>query len=591
MQPEWPILFPAPRLAEWSRGGAPVDLPVQENLVSELPSQGFEIEITADEVAIRYADAAGLRYAKAVLTQIRSQSKDHLPRLRVQDWPDFPVRGYFLDISRDRVPTRATLERLIELMTLARINHFQIMIEHAFAYRDHEVVWKDASPFTPDDVRWLDKLCRENGIELVPFQQCFGHMERWLKHDDYRHRAEVPDGVKLSSGQLQPPSTLAATAENATFALKLFGELLPNFTSRRLNIGCDEPVQLGKGVSSDAVEQRGKIAVYLEHVRRIAEPLLAQGYEVILADDVLRTHPSGMRSLADGMTPMVWWYEAPKNSDQIETESDDMRDSDIFDWWKKSVPGFRAITPPIADSGRPFWVAPGTSTWLSLIGRIDNAMANLLDAAEVGLEQGACGYLVCDFGDLGHLQPPSISYGPLMYGAAVSWCHSTNRDIDVPRVLDQFVFGDRSGVLGSVFDAVGRLWKKSGYAPFNASALQMALYPQFLRTLVGNGTPTKVTDVLGQLEDAVSRLGKAAPTCSDADIIDQELRAAIRLARNGGWRLLDHVGGKAPSQRELNDDLTEAIAEQQEAWLRRSRPGGLDDSVRPLRELAAGSAV
>ena len=87
-----------------------------------------------------------------------------------------------LDVSRDRVPTRETLERIVGMLALARINQLQLYTEHTFAYRDHEIVWRDASPITPDDVRWLDALCVEHGIELVANQNCFGHMNRWLMH-------------------------------------------------------------------------------------------------------------------------------------------------------------------------------------------------------------------------------------------------------------------------------------------------------------------------------------------------------------------------------------------------------------------------
>ncbi len=187
-----------------------------------------------------------------------------------------------LDISRDRVPTRATLERLVGLLRLARLNHLQLYIEHTFAYREHEVVWRDASPLTADDVRWLDAVCRDAGIELVANQNCFGHMNRWLQHEAYRQRAEAPDGFELLPGVRLPASVLAPTPENAAFARDLFDELLPNFSSRRVNVGFDEPFELGHGVSRDEVARRGKVAVYIDHLRRVADPLLEQGFEVLL---------------------------------------------------------------------------------------------------------------------------------------------------------------------------------------------------------------------------------------------------------------------------------------------------------------------
>ncbi len=188
--------------------------------------------------------------------QLRAQCGTRLPGVLIEDSPDFPVRGYMLDISRDRVPTRQTLDRLIGLMSIARINHFELYTEHTFAYPGHEEVWRDASPITPDDVAWLDGRCREAGIELVPNQNCFAHMARWLKHKTYRGRAETPGGFTLAPGLTLPPSTLAPTPDNAAFALSLLDDLLPNFAARRVNIGCDETFELGKGISADEVRAK-----------------------------------------------------------------------------------------------------------------------------------------------------------------------------------------------------------------------------------------------------------------------------------------------------------------------------------------------
>ncbi len=57
-------------------------------------------------------------------------------------------------------------------------------------YRGHEVVWREASPFTPDEIRELDALCRERYVELVPNQNSLGHLHRWLVHEPYRQLAE-----------------------------------------------------------------------------------------------------------------------------------------------------------------------------------------------------------------------------------------------------------------------------------------------------------------------------------------------------------------------------------------------------------------
>ncbi len=56
-----------------------------------------------------------------------------------------------------------------------------------------------------------------------------------------------------------------------------------------------------------------------------------------------------------------------------------------------------------------------------------------MDAA---LAHGASGFLNTDWGDFGHLQYLPISEPGFAYGAAVSWCVDTNRDLDLAAALD-----------------------------------------------------------------------------------------------------------------------------------------------------------
>lgn len=574
------VLLPRPQRLTVHGPGPTSDIPLVPQRDELLRSEGYELDLTPEAATLRYRDEDGLRYGTATFEQIRSQSGGQLPGLRIEDWPDFPVRGFMLDISRDRVPTRATLERLVELLALARLNQLQLYTEHTFAYRDHEAVWRDASPITPEDVHWLDDLCRSRGIELVPNQNCFGHMNRWLAHDAYRGRAEAPDGFELIPGVVLPASVLAPTPENASFVLDLFAELLPNFTSRRVNIGCDETFELGHGQSRDAVASQGREAVYVEHLRRIVDPLLERGYAVQFWADVIRKAPDLVGTVPEGAVALAWTYEAPSDgesalrvppalAEHLATLGIDPSDH----------AGFAANVAPLADHGQDFWVVPGTSSWNSLVGRIDNATANLIDAAEVGRARGATGYLITDWGDNGHLQPPSVSFGPLVFGGAVSWSLDANRELDLNAVLDRYVFDDASGAISGALDSLGRLWRRTGRRTFNASPLQAALLPHQAHMGSGRPDPVKVASVIDAIDDALAVIEGARPGCADGDLVRHELSTAARLARLGAQRLVDEF---EPAE------LVALIDDQRAAWLARSRPGGLSDSLGQLQAAVAG---
>ena len=575
-------LFPVPRVCEVrsdSRVAATEPTVVHD---SGLPAQGYVIDVEPGRTTLRHADDAGLRYARQTLTQVDASGRRPL---HVEDWPDFATRGYMLDISRDRVPTRATLERLVDLLALARYNHLELYTEHTFEHPGHEAVWRDASPISAADLRWLDDRCRDVGIELVANQNCFGHMERWLKHGEHRDRAETPDGHELMPGVVMPPAGLAPTDDNATFGLELVRNQTAHLRSRTVNIGCDETFELGKGRSREAVEERGREAVYAEHLARLAGPLLDDGHRVLFWGDILESDPSLLADLPAGdLIPVVWTYERPRSGDEVLHLPDRVRtivaglgiDPDrLSEGFGPKLEAFRSL-------GREFWVAPGTSTWNSLVGRIDNALANLLDAAESGLEAGASGYLVTDWGDNGHLQPISVSFGPLVYGGAVSWCAEVNADLDVAAVSDRLVFGDEAGVLGRVLDTLGRQWGRTGRTAFNASPLQAALCVGQWLFVSGRPDVEATLGVVEAIDAALADLGNARPTCADGDLVVREIAHAARMARHGAMRILARAGVVGSSADVLRDELQQLIGEYRSLWSERSRPGGLDDSTAHL---------
>jgi hypothetical protein len=581
-------VFPAPRELVETGERAPRDAPVSRRRDAALPAEGFAIDIDARGVRVSHADPAGLHYAEACLAQIREQAPGDLPGLRLRDAPDFPVRGLMLDVSRDRVPTRETLARLVGLLSVCRMNQLQLYTEHAFAYRDHETVWRDASPITPDDARWLDAECRAHGIELVPNQNCFGHMGRWLAHERYRARAEAPDGWQAPGLARRAPGVLAPTDDNARFAVELVRELCACFASRRVNIGCDETFELGLGRSRAEVAARGRARVYLDHLKRLIAPLHEDGRELLFWGDILRGHPELVAELPRrDLVALAWHYEAPLDAAAMPAPARALLDS--LGMSPDALRGFAGQVPAFAQAGLPFWVCPGTSSWSSFVGRWGNARANLADAARVGHASGAGGYLVTDWGDNGHLQPPCVSFAPIVYGAALAWGHDRNCDLDVADVLDRLVFRDARGVLGSLLLEVGDAYAGTGRRVFNASPLFLALVP--------GGSPAfgaldaaALRATADQLGEALVRISHAQPVAADGDTCVRELSQAIRLARLGAWRLLHEAGAGAPDPAALRADLLAAIEEQRVCWRLRSREGGLADSLARLERAVAGGA-
>src|SRR5262245_48085252 len=128
-----------------------------------LADEGYRLRVTQTGVTIEARDRAGAFYARQTLNQLARAhaSAGAIPAVTIEDSPDFSERGVMLDVSRDKVPSMATLYRLIDELSSWKINRLQLYVEHTFAYRAHPIVWASASPLTGDEIESLDAYCRE----------------------------------------------------------------------------------------------------------------------------------------------------------------------------------------------------------------------------------------------------------------------------------------------------------------------------------------------------------------------------------------------------------------------------------------------
>lgn len=544
-------------------------LPIERHISERMSHpEGYLLSITPDAIHIDALSEAGLFYAEQTVKQLVAQFGRDLPLLEIEDWPDFLARGFLLDISRNKVPQMPELLALVDRLAGWKINQLQLYTEHTFAYSQHETVWRDASPMTADQIRELDAYCRARFVELVPNQNSFGHLSRWLKHEPYRHLAEAPEGCMTVWGW-EDAFSVAPTAESLAFLASLYDELLPNFTSRQFNVGCDETVDLGKGRSREHVAAQGEGRVYLDFLLQIYANVKARGLTMQFWGDIIMNHPELTPELPRDVVALEWGYEADHPFDDH---------GRLF-----------------AASGIPFYVCPGTSSWRALVPRYRNAVQNLRSAAVNGRYHGAIGYLITDWGDEGHLQPFSASLLPLGIGAALAWAQDTNDDDDVLALAAALhAFGDDSGETAVFLRDLGNVHLLLDRPHPNESVLFSALQATRAEILARLGADRDA--VLERVELALERIRQTraglvdAPlTCPDADLVRAELFWAADMLSHACRRIQWAAGRRDGA--ELIPEAAALIREFDAVWHARNRPGGFADSMARLERMAADYAV
>ncbi|WP_448374448.1 beta-N-acetylhexosaminidase [Fervidobacterium sp.] len=529
--------------------------------------------IINESITIVAHDDAGLYYGVQTLKQILRQSvfsnsSYKVPQLYIEDYPDFSKRGIMIDISRDRIPKIETLKMLIEKLSEFKINQVQLYMEHTFAYRNHEKVWKEYSPLTHEEIIELDLFCRERFIELVPNQNTFGHLSKWLVHEEYRHLAEAPDGHDYPwGGRYEYPFSISpVVSESIEFVSELLNELLPNFSSAQVNIGCDETFDLGQGKSKEICERMGKGKVYFDFLMKIYNVAKRYKNTVMFWGDIIENHPEFIGQLPRDMIAMVWGYEANHP--------------------------FEEKCQLYSKCGLSFYVCPGTSTWNTFIGRTDNAIENIKSAIYNGYKYGAIGVLTTDWGDNGHPQHLPFSWIGYVYSATLSWNVGSIEMLKVDELLEsinQHVFETQSNV-AQLIHKLGLLHNKLPYTPNGTPYFYAFIYPERFNLIerIDGNVIDEITDNLKEIENQLDEFSKNDERLFE---ISEQIKNNIAFARLG-LKVLKYLKkyGNVQSIPEhewslFESEIDEVIMEYRRIWVKWNRPGGIDQSIHKLTRI------
>lgn len=552
--------------------------------------QGYGLIWDGAALTVGCSEAAGLHYAAVTLEQLIVRNGLVWEHFRIEDEPDFPVRGMLLDIGRGKIPKKETVLALIDRMSELKLNHLQLYMEgFCFDYPSYRESFPEATPFSAEEFRELDAYAKERFIDFVPNQNCLGHMWPWLAKPVFADLAEHPGGQPTPLSFKLPPTTLNPTDDRSIQLVKtMFDELLPSFSSSYVNVNMDEPFGLGTGQSKPRADEIGVSRLYLEYAEKVIEIIRGHGKQTLMWGDIVTKH--------EEVLPLL-----PK-------------DVIVLDWNYEDHTSFEAHCKLLSESGRTFYVCPGTSTWSAITGRTDNMLANISDAALHGKAYGAKGLIVTDWGDTGHWQPLCASFPAYAWAAGLSWQLEQNSDnrADMERYVSECMLRDSTGGAGKLLLELGR------YYHLENSTLENTTYTSYLlhrglsskekleedsqwmvKLLVqigGRGIPfaldyryEEMQEWLSERESELSRISLNTP---DGELVIQELSNAIRLIKHGAGlhRYIFRIGlPDAESELQwlnrLHADLTETIEAFNRLWLARNRPGGLEASNRDLYKL------
>ncbi|HNZ49915.1 MAG TPA: family 20 glycosylhydrolase [Bacilli bacterium] len=539
-----------------------------------LSLEGYEITVSPALIIIRSPSLAGVFYATLTLQQMVNQGPN-LPCVVINDAPDLKIRGLMIDISRNKVPTLATLKNIIVMMSQLKMNHLELYVEgFSFGYPSFTKYLEADGFISVEEYQELETYANAHFIDLVPNQNGFGHMAKWLATEEFKDLAEQPEGIFLW-GRHRPPSTLNPLDPQSLELIKtLYRDMLSIARSKYFNMNFDEPFELGKGRSKTACEEKGLGNVYIDFVLKAYAEIKKYQKTPLIWGDVLIHHPELLHRLPSDMLFIDWGYDG-------------------------NYP-FSAHLQKLHDLGIKFLAAPGTSSWCSFLGRKDDWLENITNACLQVKTLNGEGIILTDWGDFGHLQFLPISYAPLVLAGLMSWRVQEGTQFLLRDYLNQYVFLDQANIMADTI-------------------IDLGLYYHYLNEYRSNGTTTfhnfmwatvavkeknpieyflerSKTTILSSSKHALLEQFLALQTKAltqtkmvDGQLIVSELKQSIQLVLliqylNQSFNEELSIKERLSFVQKILDAETAFLAQQEELWLARNKAGGLKDSLEYLHK-------
>jgi hypothetical protein len=299
----------------------------------------------------------------------------------------------------------------VDRLALLKANQLQLYIEHAFVFSFDADICGPDDGLTPDEIRALDRYCRERFIDLVPAVATFGHMGRILSLPQYRQLAEIEpstDWSDMTWPQRARGFTIDTTHPDSHRLIeRVWTDVLDAFSSPVVNMCGDEPWDLGHGKSKSAAKEKGTGRLYVDHLLRTHLWLSEKGRRTQFWSDVILNHLDLLDQRLCDATVLHWGYDENAAYDKTEI---------------------------LTASGMDTLVCPGTCGWKRILNGMNAAERNISAFASVGEALGATGLLNTDWGDHGHFNSLACSWHGIALGASLSWRanHPTGDDFDAP---------------------------------------------------------------------------------------------------------------------------------------------------------------
>ncbi len=211
----------------------------------------------------------------------------------------FIIKGFHLDM-RIQVMSMDTLRSFALKLSRYGINTLIMEWEGTYPFVRHPLI-PNRYAYTKSQITSFIKYCNSLGIDVIPLQQSFGHVEYILRHDRYKDlREDQKDFSQVCPLQ---------TKQDSALFTDLYTELASTHTSKYIHIGGDETYLLGHDERCRLkAAQEGKSKLYIDYIKLLCNIVIKLGKTPVLWADIALKYPDAIKLLPKGTVFIDWNY-------------------------------------------------------------------------------------------------------------------------------------------------------------------------------------------------------------------------------------------------------------------------------------------
>lgn len=352
---------------------------------SGVKSEGYRLNITANEIQISASTQEGLWYGTITLGQLVQDALDQdaaLSQLSIRDEPALHYRAVHLDVKHHLEKNEYyydIIDRLAEL----KINGIILEIEDKLAYEKQPKVGS-SDAWSIAEWKKLSEYAMARNIRISPLVQGLGHASFILKHEEYKELRDDPD----SDWAFNP-------LDERTYEVQfdLYSDALEAFPyAQYLHVGGDEVHTTGRESGKSPLELQ---LTWLNRVSNYAEE---QAVTPVFWDDMPLKNAGVYgsifnRDLTKAQVDSIWTVNEPNLNKYV----DMFPKNCIYMRWNYDMPetlGNNRAMQWFTDHGFQVMGATAGQTRWNLMPLEESNAANIRDFAQVSIDNNADGLLL-----------------------------------------------------------------------------------------------------------------------------------------------------------------------------------------------------